>query len=208
MIHHSLPLLLDLPITVDSAVRPFVPDWLRHIELLIAPLPLRTVFVLLGYAGIIWAAFLVWRDEAREVIRLARSAEPCFKGFVYPFNFVAVAYEKDFHGIEIRIQIDVQNLGSPSVVTNWRLYLDMPDGTPRQFGETLSRPGFRDLQHTISTAEVVSEGPIIPSGGQRTFNLRFHASKSDREIIVGHGKVWRLVYLDVMGKEYTHTYRS
>ena len=208
MIRHLLPLLLDLPITADSALRPFFPDYLKHVELFIAPVPPRVVFVFLGYVGIIWAAYLVWRDEAREVIELARHAEPYFKGFPYGFDFADVSYEKDFSGIEIRIQIDIRNLGAPSVVTSWRLYLEMPDGKSKQFGETLSRPDFRDLQHTISTAEMVSEAPIIPSGGQHTFNLRFHAPKSDRELIIGNGKTWRLVYSDIMGKEYTNTYRS
>jgi hypothetical protein len=151
------------------------------------------------------ATFRAWNEQSEIG---TRHEEPCFKGYLYPFSFVEVSYEKDFYGIEIRIQIDIRNLGSPSVVTSWRLYLDMPDGLSKQFGETLSRPGFRDLQHTISTAEVVSEAPIIPSGGQRTFNLRFHASGTDKDLIIGTAKTWRLVYSDVLGKEYKNTYRS
>jgi hypothetical protein len=159
-----------------------------------------------GIALLFIATFRAWNEQREEVG--TRHAEPCFKGFMYPFNFVDVSYEKDFYGIEIRIQIDIRNLGSPSVVTSWRLYLDVPDGPSKQFGETLSRPGFRDLQHTISTAELVSEAPIIPGGGRHTFNLRFHASGTDRDLIIGRGKMWRLVYSDVMGNEYKNSYRT
>ncbi|MGC2757642.1 hypothetical protein, partial [Candidatus Binatus sp.] len=159
-----------------------------------------------GMALLFVATFRAW-NEQREVVG-TRHAEPCFKGFMYPFNFVDVSYEKDFYGIEIRIQVDSRNRGSPSVVTGWRLYLDLPDGPSKQFGGILSLPAFRDLQHTISTAELVREAPIIPSGGQHTFNLRFHASETDRDLIIGRGKTWRLVYSDLVGNEYKNSYRT
>jgi len=97
----------------------------------------------LGMALLFLATFRAWSEQREEVA--PRHDEPRFKGFMYPLNFVDVSYEKDFYGIEIRIQIDIRNLGSPSVVTSWRLYLDLPEGPPKQFGGILSRSCFQRL---------------------------------------------------------------
>lgn len=191
--------------------------WERHRKQIISSkwyAAILAFFVLLSM-------FLAWRDERQKVETVKRDldsvrheleakSKPELQGEIQILNW-GLFHRAEEDSPIITAFMTIKNLGAPSAVEKWAMFIDFPDGKSVRgvaagFSHdtimTLKDGSPRVLRAADRLDEKLASNPI-PQGGRAPGFIMFVFEGFTRGDLKGKGNKLRVEYSDVTGRRYT-----
>jgi hypothetical protein len=160
--------------------------------------PPISIWLLVGAAGFFLAAYKAWRDERGDLnstIQKLHHNDPWLT--VFPLNFGESKSPHPLSGYHFeRFTLEVVNGGADTTLRDWHgnYYIPTPDGSSEISTEVFDRDN-------PSTANLVNDERIIPTGGRRLGWVQFARADGSPQIVKAQIK-----FRDHTGRIYSATF--